>query len=305
MKSKSGLIVSLVLLFVAAIACFVCGGLAVAAGGVQELQKLDLPEKLENIDLGGFETIFALCTGDVDFTEYGDDVNISDSFSSEAIKTIVIEDVPHNIKLKSGMAEEVTVNYDGKWPLNVNQDDYAKLDESDSSILRIGMEGKSGLNLTTGFVNMISGELTVSIPTGFEGEIIIKNSVGDVDINNVTAKAITFTKLIGEIRGENVDIADIKFTDLVGDVDIDGHFTGIDITDCIGDIEAHSDIAISRNCEISDCMGNIDLTIGRNSKVDVKFDGNLAAFDSDITETAGGYVIDISDCMGEINIDND
>ncbi len=304
MKSKSGLIVSLVLLFVAAIACFVCGGIAIAAGGVQELKEMDLPEKLEELDLGGFETLFALCTGDVDFTEYGDDTNVSESFAAEGIKTIVIEDVPHSIKFKSGTGE-IAVNYDGKWPLNVDQNDFAKLDENDSSILTIGMEGKSGLNFTTGFVNMIAGDLTVSIPDGFEGEIIVKNSVGDIDIENISANAITFTSAVGEIRGENVRISNIKLDNLVGDIDIGGYFTGFDITDCVGDIEMDTDAAISRNCEISDCMGNIDLTIGKDSKVDVKYDGNLAGLDVDIIETAGGSVIDISNCMGEVNIDND
>ncbi len=276
------------------IGSFIAGGIMVFNGGVQALKSLDL---------GGFESIFSMFEGDGKKTEYTERCEVELSFTDAGIESVILENVPHNVEIVAG--NDFNVRYEGRWPADLDKNTFAKIDGNDLVVEMEGSNGGVSFNMFEGcsIDTNFGGDLTVTIPEEYAGKIIVKNGVGDIDINNINAQALSFESMVGEIKCENISASDVTLESVVGDISVEGSFTSINLDDCIGEIDASTKAAIENNCRIADCMGNIDFAIGKESKVDVQFEGNFTAFDNKITETAGGTVIDISDCMGEINID--
>lgn len=300
-KSKKGLIITLVVLFTAMIGCFVGGALCVAAGGIQAVKDFDLPKILGDFEAEDMGSFFSACGVDVDSIRYTEDFDISKSFDVSGFDTIVVEDAPHDIQISVGTGE---ANYKGKGPSDVAEDEYLKVEE-DGTTLRIRIVNNDMDSFASGIVNFNTGDLKISVPVEFEGEFVISDCIGDINIDGVYAGKLTLKSTVGEVSGKNIDAAELTVKSVVGDIELGGHFTSFDIGDCVGDIEISTDAAIENASKIDNCMGNIDVTIGRDSKIDVKKDSNLAGIDIDIPETEGGVEIKIDNCMGEVNIDCD
>lgn len=296
MKNKTGLVVTIIILVVVMFASFVAGGILIFSGGIQALK---------NLDLGGFESVISMFENSADAVEYTEKCDVTLIFSDTDIENIMIDSVPHDVKIVEG-GSEIIVRYEGRWPESIDKNSFAKIEGNN---LVISMEGGSGISVGWSFgctVNAntaFGGELTITIPEGYECNIRVKDSVGNIDFDNISASEISFESVVGEIRGKNISASDISLDSVVGDIAVKGEFASFNAVDCVGEIDASTSAAIENNCRIADCMGNIELEIGKDSKVDVRFEGNFTAFHNEITETADGAVIEITDCMGQIDID--
>lgn len=298
MKSKKKLIISMVVLALATVVCLISGVVSLAAGGVKAIEEANLPEKLAELDIDDFNDILESLGSFIPGTviAYNDDYDVEpQTYTANNYDIIVIEDVSCDINVIRGTGE---ISYSGKYPSQIDKYEFVEVSEVNQNELNISTK-----NVTGGIHLINTGTLTVSIPLGFDGEIIIRDCAGNIKLESVDAKKLTLESAAGDIKAEYMGAEKVVLDCLVGDVDYSGSFYAFEITDCLGDIDMETHAVINEASIISDCLGDIEVNFAENTVLNVIKSDNIADVDIDVYDKSGGVEVEVTDNLGAIHFD--
>ncbi len=204
------------------------------------------------------------------------------SASLENIKTINLDLTIDRVILKS--SEENNINIIEKSNYKLKDSEKLRINEKGSTLDII----RNDKNFMAPFKD-INRELEIYLPNEYKENLIIKNNVGDILIQNeLTLKSLTINQDVGEFRlKENLIAESFDFQSETGSLDsksievssydIKTNVGSIDIKDLRGKGELKSDIG-EIQCVINDIKGNIDIQTDTgeiNAYINTEIDFNL------------------------------
>ncbi|MBE5912139.1 DUF4097 family beta strand repeat-containing protein [Pseudobutyrivibrio sp.] len=169
------------------------------------------------------------------------------TFEGKNIDTIIIDADIADVTFLSGNSLEVVTNYPEKLAPTVSVEGYT-----------INIQQKVGKWYNNVGSNKM--EIKIIIPSDYTFVKVSTNTdVGDMDISNVNADAISITANVGDINASNISADNMTITSGVGDVKLQNiNSTEAAFTLDVGDFELTS--GTIKTVEVSTDTGDIDLT---------------------------------------------
>lgn len=223
------------------------------------------------------------------FGEEDENQTLPTTVSMEDVKSIQLDIERGDIKIKQGKTLSFTMKH-------VSSDDYEW--SSENGKLDFTYETSSGFHLFQFPFGEEEPEFELTIPQGYAlNEIKITSNMGDVTLENITAKTIDLTQHMGDIECHQVfceETLDMKQN--MGDVTYKGSHPGnMSIENDLGNIEIDiKDNPADYRYELSTSMGNLEIN-------DHEFDG-FSVHESGGSDQAK-YTITANNNMGDIALE--
>lgn len=175
------------------------------------------------------------------------------------------------------------------------------------SELRIDVAA-AGVTTFFGISNNGIGEIRISLPADFNGSLEINNSVDDMQFRGFVLENLILKNSAGEVNVDNCTIGMLTVKNLAGEVDASGIITGVDFSNIAGEIVVETAKAFDRDCTISDIAGEVEIDLPYGTALRITRNSILGYVDIDdiAAGTDSDPLVAISGVMGEvaIGIDN-
>lgn len=305
MKSAKRIVISILVLVLIMVGCFITGGVFVAKGAVDMVQGIDLEQLFSDSDIREWVDTM------VKYMEHyssGELISYNSEYVSmpysqfysgdmDSVDTIVIEDMCYDLTVKKAFRSDVLATFKGKYPSSAVGAPIAI--SFSGGTLTIERPDASSI-----FDSSV-GTATVNIPDDFNGTVIIKNCVGDMDILDLAVEELTIKSSAGEISGEKITADKLSIHAVTGEAEISGTFGIYDVENCIGEFLFASSEIPNGDSSVKNCIGEMKFELPEGASVYVIKDNSIAEIDSDIEVNAMGSQFEIENFIGEVRFDND
>lgn len=251
MKSKKTIVgISIVCIVIGSI----CMGLGLVMGGSFRALQVSM-----GFDRSGFV-----------FREY-DDIEFENQTLSD-ITSLKIDMDMGDVTIIEGNDDDIRIS-------NMVKDQYT-LDVNGSKA-ELKLNTRSGFSIFN-FGTDYSQDIVVTIPEGYKFENLeIKNSMGNIDLEDLQVDSMTLVANMGDIDGENLKTNELFVENDMGKIQLEGIFLNeTEITNSMGDIDVIVNDDISNYDYEADCSlgtvyingkkGNSSQSVRSNNKITIK-----------------------------------
>lgn len=144
-------------------------------------------------------------------------------------------------------------------------------------------------------------EVTVTLPRDWNGSICFDDSAAALKAEGLELQAVYISECAGMIEIEDSSIGLVEITECVSSISIDGAIGSFNVSQCLGNVEIESEFPLEDSCEISDNLGNIEISIC--GKVTVEDSGNLGEVRIDGETHSGGTLLIIKNNLGRVDVE--
>ncbi len=129
-------------------------------------------------------------------------------------------------------------------------------------------------------------KMQIAIPESFGGRIKLEKVAGKINANiNLSLTSIEGSGLAGNLTFDGISADSVIFKDIAGKTVLtNGKFSGVTVENCAGNVEAtgsigwfkikdvmggiklNSDMALTKNCQITSVMGSVDISLPEGSQ---------------------------------------
>ncbi|MBE6753090.1 MAG: hypothetical protein E7559_01850 [Ruminococcaceae bacterium] len=313
-------IICTVILFV-----FLIPGTILTAIGIKELATNDdfgaaVQQFIDDLDIEEHQSIHV-----------GGYTNVDETFTvvvDDSVETIKLNRIAGEIVVTEGDTDELTVRYVGSYPANafdnigVAYEDVSDSDVSGSDIVNDSPifdcvfnedsielalnHGNNGWNITGFNDNVWNGEITVTLPAGYDGTLVIDEAAGEMKLRGLKLEGLEIIKNAVEIEAEACSIMFFTADAAAANIEIEGAVGGVALHNCMSNIEIKSAKPFAEPSVIKNCMGNVEIELPASAKLNPEIDnclGNMRIADS--IRSDRGVDISIENCMGNVTVEAD
>ncbi len=302
------IIITLLVLTLVMIGCFVSGGIAVTKGTIDIVKDVDFDALLSDFELkDGIETLitYAQNASGGEMVTYNSQY-INNPYSVEIAEThgvtesLVIKNFGFNIEIEEAAGTSLSVEFKGKFPASMLGDKVFTY-EINADKKELTIEGAEIKNI----FNSSVGTVKIKIPAECYKNIEIKNCAGELDIFYLNTEALLIKNFAGEIDGEHVNADELSIYASTGEADLKGSFGRYDIDNCIGKYEFESVSAPEGDSTVSNCIGELEFSMPKNTSLYIIDDSTLSKINCKLEANASGKQFEIHNYVGEIVFEED
>ena len=296
-----------------------------AIGGKQAADDYDVQGAISNVidHIDDYSSINITGNGNGIGNDSGEDVSLSSTYVPTGdIDSIELYNTCFEVSVERGSDEQFLVSYDGFYPDRLIEkyglttvsgaqtfdapcDGCPFVFDEQNGKLRFKLDFLDKIDLKT--TKAIKGStLKVTLPASYKGEFITTDVAGEFTYRNLELANITVTNAAGEFTFVNCSADSLSVTNLTGEVNYDGKVGSFEIANGLGDYELKLTAPLNAASNISSVVGDIEIELPSNAKVNVQKDDVLGEVDIDSAiSDANGVVISVTDSLGDFSVKQD
>lgn len=241
--------------------------------------------------------------------------------------TINIQDIPANVTITTSEDEFIHFTFDGDiressvvksadnlTGTNIPDIEFSYNESTDKATIQIKKlrtNSKATLKITIAIPASFGGTLAFNDVAGkVEGNLPLtltkawaNDVAGKIDIVGLSAVELKISNTAGEVQFTNSQFPAVKISDSAGKVIVTGSIGYFDISDIAGRVTLESDIYLTKDCQIDDVMGTVDIQLPTGSLVNIK-KSDITGLVTDSSSKDAEHTITVSDVMGKVSINS-
>ncbi len=302
-KSNKGVIISVIVLAVVMLGCFIAGGISLGAGIMQGFESMEIPAMFEQF---GIEDGVSSLMEYVQYVSGGERISYNSEYVSEPytlsgeelsdVDTLVIENVGYNIVLKGMPRTDAALSFSGKFPSTVETSEIFTCTREGAALTFSGIE-------MPGHFNAAVGTVTIYIPSDFDGDIIIRDCMGDAEFTNIHAANFRIEKYAGEIEGADINAEKVELYSVAGEVDLSGKLGAYSLDSCAGEFSFNSKIEPSGDSTIKNTAGETAFNLPDTTEIYIINYELMVEVECELDESSSGAQFSLENVMGEVTFE--